>query len=152
MFIAKSLVRTACTIKQSVPSLDGVVYSISTGCIVDLPQPKSNLRHLVAIVERDIRRAGGHCCEGVAVQVVGKSLSCRTQWRRNSMNWSSKGGRIRRRNGRAESRDFSSRAANTSSKHILQSVLVDAKIWACVRYIRRARCEINTALRLLPHC
>ena len=41
---------TASTVEQSVSSLDGIVDSVRTCSIVDLPQSKANLRHLVAIV------------------------------------------------------------------------------------------------------
>jgi hypothetical protein len=63
---------TASTVKQSVSSLDGIVDSVRTGSVVDLPQSKANLRHLVAIVQRNVRSVDSHGSEEVA---IGKAIS-----------------------------------------------------------------------------
>jgi len=47
------LKRTASTIKQPVSSFDGFVNLVGAGSVVYLPQPKTDLGHLVAIVELD---------------------------------------------------------------------------------------------------
>ena len=44
---------TACPVEQSVPLFDGIVYNISAGVVVHLPQPQPHLRHLSTIVELD---------------------------------------------------------------------------------------------------
>lgn len=53
--VLNTSLRTACAVKQPVASLDGIVNSIGTSGIVDLPQAKADLGHLVAIVEGDER-------------------------------------------------------------------------------------------------
>ena len=68
----KRNLHTASTIKQPVSSLDGVVDSVGTGSIVDLPQSKADLRHLVAIIQRNVRNVDRHGGEGTA---VGNSVS-----------------------------------------------------------------------------
>ena len=42
---------TTGTVKESVARLDGVVDSVGTGGIVDLPETETNERHLAAVVE-----------------------------------------------------------------------------------------------------
>jgi hypothetical protein len=62
---------TASTVEQSVSSLDGIVDSVRTCSIVDLPQSKANLRHLVAIVQRNVGSVDSHGSEEVA---IGKTI------------------------------------------------------------------------------
>jgi hypothetical protein len=60
------VVHTASPVEQPVSSLDGIVYSIRASIIVDFPQTKADLRHLVTIVERNVWSLDSHCCEEVA--------------------------------------------------------------------------------------
>jgi hypothetical protein len=66
--IKNSNVLTASTVEQSVSSLDGIVDSVCAGSIVDLPQSKANLRHLVAIVQRNVGGVDSHGSEEVAMR------------------------------------------------------------------------------------
>ena len=54
---------TACAIEESVAGLDGIVDGVGAGVVVDLPQTEADLRHLVAIVQRDVGSVDSHCCE-----------------------------------------------------------------------------------------
>jgi hypothetical protein len=65
-------VLTASTIEQPVSSLDGVVDSVRACSIVDLPQSKANLRHFVAIVQRNVGSVDSHGSEEFA---IGKAIS-----------------------------------------------------------------------------
>jgi hypothetical protein len=60
-------VRTAGAVEQPVSSLDGVVHSVGAGRIVDLPQSKADLGHLVAIVQRNVWSVDSHGSEEVAM-------------------------------------------------------------------------------------
>jgi hypothetical protein len=59
-------VHTASTVEQPVSSLDGIVYGVRASIVVDFPQAKADLGHLVAIVKRDVWSLDGHSCEEVA--------------------------------------------------------------------------------------
>ena len=65
-----SITRVAQVVEQPVSSLDGVVNSVGAGSIVDLPQSKANLGHLVAIVERNVGSVDSHGSEEVAMRKV----------------------------------------------------------------------------------
>ena len=43
--------RTTCAVKETVPSLDGVVNGVGANGIVDFPQAEANDRHVVAAVK-----------------------------------------------------------------------------------------------------
>ena len=68
----KRNLHTASTVKQPVSSLDGVVDSVGAGSIVDLPQSKADLRHLVAIIQCNVGNVDRHGGEETA---TGRSVS-----------------------------------------------------------------------------
>jgi hypothetical protein len=49
----------ACTVKETVSSLDGVVNLVGASVVVDLPEAEADERHLAAIVEFDGGRRHG---------------------------------------------------------------------------------------------
>ena len=49
----------ACTVKETVSSLDGVVNLVGASVVVDLPEAEADERHLAAIVELDSGRRHG---------------------------------------------------------------------------------------------
>lgn len=51
---------TASAVKQPVSDLYGLIDLIRAGCVVHLPQPQTDLRHLVAIVKLDGRDVDRH--------------------------------------------------------------------------------------------
>jgi hypothetical protein len=65
---------TTGAIEQAVSSFDSIVDGVRAGVVVNLPQTKADLGHLVAIVQRDVGRVDSHCCEEVAIR------KCRSEW------------------------------------------------------------------------
>lgn len=67
----RKIEHTASAIEEPVSGLDSIVDGVGASVVVNLPQTKADLRHLVAIVQRNVGGVDSHCRECVAMGIRG---------------------------------------------------------------------------------
>jgi hypothetical protein len=115
---------TTSAIEQPVSSLDRIVDSVRACRVVNLPQTKADLGHLVAIVQRNVGRVDSHCCEKVAIRE-------RSSERSACSGYASANGREERASGNCDgaerSQSINTCTAKTPGYHILKVLQVTIK-------------------------
>jgi len=142
-------VHTTSSVKQPVSSLDGIVYGVGAGGIVDLPQTEADLGHLVAIVQRDIGCVDSHCCEEVAVR---ERETCRGRSRSGDASSDRRKKKVSEKNRRCEGADsINTRTAIAPSNHVLTADLQVTTNFPGVRRLYTPAWRLmDTTLRLQP--